>query len=216
MTRLMWIVIMVASAGVWPALAFTQAPADEPSRSVCFSERNRPECGVFLLADLEILQWGFGSTLSEPALGVGSESQALNSFWAWSAGAMARVEARQAIGAAATYGYNSNGRRLGLEARYRYWPRPRLPMDLSAGVLSLDVQVPRDELGRPPSYVNGRGFTAGASVGLADWVALTARTDMVWTDDERATAVYGGARLATVPGLVLTAAVLAVLALSGG
>lgn len=214
-------VLAVTLLSVWCA-PFAHAQSSGESAKVCFTGRPAPQCDWFLVADLDVYQRVSGSTFMDNFAGGTTKSPVLHSFWAWSAGAMTNITPRDAVGAVATYGYQNVGRRRALEGRYRRWIRlPRGAsrvlgspgaLDFSAGVVQTEVRIPRDPDASGPAHTEGVGLTTGASLGLVDWAAFTARADVVWADGESDSAFYAGVELGTLPGLLFSAAVLAILA----
>lgn len=220
-------VLAATLLSVWCA-PFAHAQSSGESAKFCFTGRPAPQCDWFLVAELDIYQRVSGSTFMDnlPGYlpGATIKSPALHSFWAWSAGAMKSVTQRDAVGAVATYGHANGGRRRALEGRYRRWISlpggyrvlgSPVALDLSAGVVQAKVGIPRDPDAFGPAHTDGVGLTTGASLGLVDWVALTGRADVVWASGKSDSAVYVGVELGTLPGLLFSAAVLAIIAGTG-
>ena len=114
-------------------------------------------------------------------------------------GGMANHGPRAAFGAALMLGNGSGGERVGVEARARRWLGAGRAIDVSAGPLLASVHA-HSLSDRTRSY----GVGADASVMWFDWVGLTARGEVVRAEGRNLSALYGGVRLGSYPGVVVT------------
>lgn len=91
------------------------------------------------------------------------------------------------------------GLRVALKGRYRRWLGRYAAFDAGAGVLR--AQVEPEQTAGPMESSYGYGVTGDVTVGLTDWVSLSGRGDIVWSEGESVHALYGGVRLGPLPTL---------------
>jgi hypothetical protein len=135
----------------------------------------------------------------------------LGSHLTWEIGAMANRGPAAALGATLLLGTDNRGTRLGVKGRYRRWFGSRGgTLDLSGGALKAVAAGSFPDFSRP-SY----GATADVSLGWGDWVAGTARADLLRRNDgQMVNAAYAGVRLGSYPAVVATVAGAVVVALA--
>jgi hypothetical protein len=93
---------------------------------------------------------------------------------------------------------DANGERLALKGRYRRWLTPRAAVDASAGALyARRARAEPDFAGNV--HVPGAGVTGDVTVGLTDWAGVSVRADLLFDEDGRSSALYGGLKLGPVP-----------------
>lgn len=183
-------VASLAAALALPAGASAQ-DAEEP-RAFCRRGAPAPRCAAFLVAHLNYYpEWD--ADVREPA-----EPWRMAE---WEVGAMVNHRPGEAVGAAVAVGTSPTGFHLALKGRYRRWLGPGLALDAGAGPMV--AQHP------PRTYPHQTiaGVTADATVGLTDWVAVSARGYLFPSGAEDGGSLSGaelGVRVGTVPGLIVT------------
>lgn len=197
----------LAGTALAPAAASAQVePEAEPERAFCRTGRPAESCRVFLVAEGNVYAPVAGTTyLRTDFGGERVRKKHLAPHVAWELGAMKNVGARDAVGAAVLVGVDANGERLALKGRYRRWLSPRSAVDVAAGPLyARRARAEPDIVGNV--HVPGAGLTADVSLGLTDWVGVSVRGDLLFDEDQRSSALYGGVKLGTRPALAATAA----------
>lgn len=180
----------LAAALVLPAAALAQQ-TEEP-QPFCRRGGPAPRCAGFLVAHLNYFpEWD--AEVRDP-----SEPWRLAE---WEVGAMVNHRPAQAVGAAIAVGTSQTGFHLAVKGRYRRWVRTGFALDAGAGLLV--TQHP------PKTYPHQTiaGLTADATVGLTDWVAVSARGYVLpdgAEDGGSLSAVELGVRVGTVPGVIVT------------
>lgn len=181
-----------------------QAPAGQ--RSFCWTGRPAESCRTFLVAEGNVYAPVTGSTyLRRSYQGRIEEHRHLAPHVAWEVGAMRNVGPRDAVGAAVLVGADANGERLALKGRYRRWLAPRAAVDAAAGVLYARRAEPYADRDRPGNvHVPAAGVTADATLGWTDWGGVSVRGELLFDENGRSSAVYGGLKLGTRPAAVVT------------
>jgi hypothetical protein len=87
--------------------------------------------------------------------------------------------------------------RLALKGRYRRGVGRYAALEASAGVLRAQAERTVGRIDR--SY--GYGVTSDLTVGLTDWVSLSGRGDIVWSEGQSMHVLNGGVRLGSLPTL---------------
>jgi len=165
----------------------------------CFRGGPFPECRDFM-----IFEFGLNSRLTGSSVRKGKgETSATLDF-----GYMRNWGAKSALGATLYGAVDDDGVRWGIRPRYRLWFAGHTTLDLSAGLL----------LGGDDSWVDPKypGFVGSASIGGADWFALTIMleinrfevsryhgpTQPLSTERGTQTVLCGGATLQSYAGVV--------------
>lgn len=166
-------------------------PTDEP-QPFCRRGGPSPDCGAFLVAHLNYCpEWN--AAARDP-----SEPWRLAE---WEVGAMVNHRPMQAVGGAVAVGTSRTGFHLALKARYRRWLHTGSAVEAGAGLIM--SQHPPETY---PHQTIG-GLTVDATIGLTDWVSVSAR-GYVFPDGAgdggSLSAVELGARVGTVPGVIVT------------
>jgi hypothetical protein len=123
----------------------------------------------------------------------------------------------RALGGTISAGLVSEGARIAVEARRRYWMSPTSAVDVSGGALRMDVPMVPNNIDHSPY-----GVTAGVYVVGGDLIHLNGHVDALLTGGRvRAAGTVGGG-LGSYPALgatllfgVLTLAVIAAFASNG-
>ena len=207
------------SAFVVPGYLLAQSDS-MPRRTTCWRGRPAPQCHAFWLTEITG-EYAFASTMahyrqvySTPngSFEVREDRRDISSRLVWTVGPMFNTSPTHAVGATLTAGFDAEGGRLAVEARRRTWNATDggSAFDLSAGIVRANLPFRTD-----PVY----GLTAGAYVGGADLIHLTARGDLLASDGRLhlggAVGAGFGSRAAagaTAVLLVLTAALIAAVA----
>lgn len=193
-----------------PPAAFAQDTAPGP---FCLAGRPAPSCRAFLVAQGSYFPRLAGSARPAEINGRSFEATELEGHYEWEVGVMVNRGADNAVGGTLMVGHDGNGPRLALKARYRRWLGRHAALDAAAGVL----HARRDLPGGPPYDEPGLGLTGDVSAGLTDWAMVSVRGDVLWSGDSgSAWATYGGVRLGTAPGVVVSAVLLALVAAGSG
>lgn len=206
--------------------AFTLGAAELPAQTqeaktetFCIAGRPLPSCSYFLVAtgsfNAHLGGSSSTSTFEGPSGTVRWDYPKMQDNYDLEIGVMANRGAGTALGAALSAGLDGNsGLRLALKVRHRRWLGRYASLDAGAGVLRTHVQPDRTNgLGDP---ARGYGVTGDLTVGLTDWVAVSGRGDLVWSEGEPVHALYGGIRLGSLPTLFTgLAALVALRAVAG-
>ncbi|HYW13560.1 MAG TPA: hypothetical protein VE871_16485 [Longimicrobium sp.] len=191
-----------ASAQIVPRA--TEAP--DGQRQFCWTGRPAESCRTFLVAEGNIYAPVMGTTYQRTGFqGERTREKHLAPHVAWEVGAMRNVGPRDAVGATVLLGVDANGERLAFKGRYRRWLTPRAAVDAAAGVLYARRAAPYPDVAGNV-HVPGAGVTADVSLGLTDWAGVSIRGDLLFDEDERSSAVYGGLKLGTRPAAAATVA----------
>jgi hypothetical protein len=198
-------VLPPASAGA-QVEAPREAAAPDGQRRFCWTGRPVEHCRTFLVAEGNIYAPVVGTTYPRTGFqGERTREKHLAPHVAWEVGAMRNVGPRDAVGAAVLLGVDANGERLAFKGRYRRWLTPRAAVDAAAGVLYARRAAPYPDVAGNV-HVPGAGVTADVSLGLTDWAGVSIRGDLLFDEDQRSSAVYGGLKLGTRPAAAATAA----------
>ncbi|HST61872.1 MAG TPA: hypothetical protein VLK84_24440 [Longimicrobium sp.] len=211
LTLFAWAAVLTGAAlPAGAASAQVEAPreASAPSgqRSFCWTGRPAESCRTFLVAEGNVYAPVAGTTYLRTGFqGDVARERHLAPHVAWEVGAMRNVGPRDAVGAAVLLGADANGERLALKGRYRRWLGPGAAVDAAAGVLyARRAAAYPDVAGNV--HVPGAGVTADVSLGLTDWAGVSVRGDLLFDEDQRSSAVYGGLKLGTRPAAAATVA----------
>lgn len=201
--------MFVAGAAVCLAtVAGAQSTARDSTREVpalrCYRGRPAPACHTFVITELGFYQKLATSTspvVRFPGDTVSSRVPDFGDHATIELGMMQNRGTKSAVGGTVLLGADGNGTRYGAKLRYRRWlTTDGLSADLSAGVISGTFR----ELNRAPI------LTTDIALNFSDYGAIIARMEMAHTQGRTPTALFGGARLGSKPGLIAT--VLAALA----
>ena len=124
-------------------------------------------------------------------------------------GIMQNHGTRSAVGGTLVLGADANGSRYGARVRYRRWLTPDgLSVDLSTGIIS----------GTFRQFNRTAILSTDVALNFADYGALVARMEAAHAQRRTPTALSGGVRLGSKPGLIATiiaaiASLLAIVAL---
>lgn len=176
-----------------PALllaALAPAPAAAQGPPYSRSGRPSPECETFPVATLNYY----------PGSRTTSEAEIPWRLVEWELGWMTNRGPDHAVGASLALGTGETGFHLAVKGRYRRWLGSELALDADAGLLL--AQHP------PRAYPHETlaGVTAGAALGLTDWISLGVQGRVLWgaSDGQPVTGAEVGVRLGTLPGAVAT------------
>lgn len=197
----------LAAIALAPAAASAQVePAPEEQRAFCRTGRPAESCRAFLVTEGNLYAPFAGTTYLRTGFdGERTRERHLAPHVAWELGAMKNVTPRDAVGAAVLLGVDANGERLALTGRYRRWLSPRAAVDASAGALyARRARAEPDFAGNV--HVPGAGVTGDVTVGLTDWAGVSVRADLLFDEDGRSSALYGGLKLGPRPAMAATAA----------
>jgi hypothetical protein len=189
-----------------PAQSEQTEPSETP-RGFCWRGRPAESCRTFLVAELS----GYTAVASSRYTRRGfqgeiTRSMHLTGHGGWEVGAMRNVSPQDAVGATLMAGGDANGERVAVKGRYRRWMSDRAAMDVGAGLMFARRAEPHADPGQPGNmHVPVAGLTGDVAVGLTDWVGVSARGDLLFDrDGNPATGLYGGVKLGTRPGIVVT------------
>lgn len=172
------------------AALLAAAPAAAQPGPICRTGRPAPDCGTFAVATF---------TYYPKSSGTGEPDDPWK-LVEWELGWMVNRGPAQAVGASLALGTGETGFHLAAKGRYRRWLGRDWALDADAGLLV--AQHP------PRTYPHETlaGVTAGAALGLTDWVAVTGQGRVLWgaSDGEPVTGAEVGVRLGTLPGVVAT------------
>lgn len=199
--------IALACAVMHAPAAVAQVDRPEPERAFCWAGRPEESCRTFFIAELG----GYMAAASTRYTRRGyddrlTRSMHLTGHGAWEVGLMRNVSPRDAVGAALMAGGDANGERIALKGRYRRWLSRGAAIDAGAGLLFARRAEPYPDLDMPGNlHVPVGGLTGDVAVGLTDWAGVSVRGDLLYdADGTPATALYGGIKLGSRPGLVVT------------
>lgn len=207
----------VATAGVYLAsVAGAQPAASDSTRAApslrCYRGRPTPACRTFVLTEIGFYQNLATSTsaiVRFPGDTVSSRVRDFGDHATIELGLMQNRGTRSAVGGTVLLGADANGTRYGAKLRYRRWLNADgLSVDLSTGVIS----------GTFREFNRTAIVSTDVALNLSDYGALVARMEAAHANRRTPTALYGGVRLGSKPGLVATivaaiASLLAVVAL---
>jgi hypothetical protein len=133
-----------------------------------------------------------GSAFVEEYARASFQVEHLGTHVSWELGGMINRGPSTAIGATILFGLDGRGERRGLKGRYRRWfDNGSGTLDVSGGILAAPSAAPY-----PAVTLESFGPTIDVSVGWRDFVAATARAEMLRRQDGgMVNAVYGGVRL---------------------
>lgn len=175
---------------VLPAALLAAVPAAAQPSPICRTGRPAPDCGTFAVATLNYY----------PGSRATAEAEIPWKLVEWELGWMVNRGPAQAVGASLALGTGETGFHLAVKGRYRRWLGRDWALDADAGLLV--AQHP------PQTYPHETlaGVTAGAALGLTDWVAVTGQGRVLWgaSDGETVTGAELGVRLGTLPGAIAT------------
>jgi hypothetical protein len=201
----------VALALACVAMHAPAAPAQvepEPSpRGFCWTARPLESCRTFFVAEAGAYTALASTRYTRRGFdGRVTRSMHLTGHAGWEVGVMRNVSSRDAVGAAVLAGADANGERIALKGRYRRWMRGNSAADAGAGVMLARRAEPYADPRTPGNlHVPVAGLTGDVALGLTDWVGVSVRGDLlVDRDGEPASAVYGGVKLGTRPGIAAT------------
>jgi hypothetical protein len=196
--------IALVAFGVGPLLAAEARgqPTGRPP-GVCFRGRPASVCRAFWVTEIGYYQRLAASKVKGVLPPAPPTQPHLNSHVSWELGGMVNRGRARAVGATVLVGFDDLGHRVGVKARYRRWLGEHVrTLDLSAGVLraySTDSY--------PDLPAAAYGATGDVSLGWGDWIAVTARADVLRGRTSRVvSAGYGGVRLGSYAALAATAA----------
>ncbi|HEX2081761.1 MAG TPA: hypothetical protein VHG08_28915 [Longimicrobium sp.] len=165
--------------------AHTAAQDPEEPRRFCMMGRPQPSCEMLLFAQFSYYPRIQGSDeLEEPI--------------EWEIGALVNRGPREAVGGTVVLGFDGNGARTAVKARYRRWLSRYAAFDAAGGV----AWALRD--GVPPAFADRPAFgvTGDLGLGFTDWASVGVRGDLLWSDGEPVGATSAMVRLGTIPGAV--------------
>ncbi|HYW08918.1 MAG TPA: hypothetical protein VE913_18290 [Longimicrobium sp.] len=196
--------VLAAAAGGFGATALPAQAQEAETKTFCIAGRPLPSCRYFLVATgSHYSRLGGSSYVSEfdvQGRTVRLENPKMQSHYDMEIGVLANRGAEDALGTALSVGLDGDtGFRLALKGRYRRWVGRHAALDASAGVLRAPVESERTvrRIDRPYGY----GVTSDLTVGLTDWVSLSGRGDIVWSEGQSTHTLYGGVRLGSLPTL---------------
>lgn len=198
--RLVHVTLAVASflLPVLPSIVIAQ----EPVREWSLQPRPLPETKTFMLTE-------FAAGISPEVIGLQDRVWGPNYLATWDLGLMRNVSPRFALGGSLgiTQGNNTEEFSIALKPRLRYWATPRVPIDLSPGIVILD---------NADEYDPNARFLIDATVSYRDWVGITGRlltthieypinlpNEPPRTTEFDKTEFYMGLRLGSYPGLIV-------------
>lgn len=199
-------IVLAAGAASAQGEAPREAAEAGGPRSFCWTGRPAESCRTFLVAEGNFYAPVAGTTYRRAGFpGEFTRERHLATHVAWEVGAMRNVGPRDAVGAAVLLGVDGNGERLALKGRYRRWLGPRAAVDAAAGVLYARRAAPYPDVAGNV-HVPGAGITADVSLGLTDWAGVSVRGDLLFDEEQRSSALYGGLKLGTRPAAAATVA----------
>src|SRR5205085_889293 len=126
-----------------PCLAQSDTTASIPHH-VCWRGKPLPKCGSFWVTEAGY-ELNVSSThtreapVGAPAIGSTNTFKDFDSRFIWTIGPMFNAGPRRAIGGTLSLSPFNQGARVAAEARRRWWTQDGNALDLSAGVVRLDV-----------------------------------------------------------------------------
>ncbi len=155
-----------------------------PSQKLCF--RGQPTCSSFFITEA-----GIGFRLN-PDTNPNPSARLLTGELGW----MRNQNRRLAWGATAFLAFGDQADGLGIRPRFRLWLDRTVSLDLAPGLVR--------HIG---SGGGDWGFAGYGAVSFGDWLALGVQTVAVRSPstNRRGMAWYGGARLGSYPGVILSA-----------
>ncbi|HYW10558.1 MAG TPA: hypothetical protein VE871_01345 [Longimicrobium sp.] len=204
---------VLASAAAFGATALPAHAQGAEPETFCIAGRPLPSCGYFFVATGSFYPRIGGSSYTRDfdveGRPVRLEFPEMDGHYDLEVGVLANRSA-DAVGAAVSVGLDGDtGLRLAVKGRYRRWLGRYVALDAGAGVLRAQMDPePTHRIESPYGY----GLTGDVTFGLTDWVALSGRGDIVWSEGQSAHALYGGVRLGSIPTLftgILAAVVVA-------
>jgi hypothetical protein len=193
--------LLMASAGLHAqvnAPASTDAARDSVPSLRCYRGQPAPACHTFVITELGYYPAIWSTSSSDPRYVGDSSTFRLKDFGThgeFELGNMRNRGANSAVGATVVIGVAGHGMRYGAKVRYRRWlTREGLSADLAAGVVS----------GTFREFDRTAILTTDVALNFADYGALVSRFELAHARGRTESAVYGGARLGSKPGLVAT------------
>jgi len=176
------------------------APADSQRQSAprlrCYRGKPAPACHTFVITELGYypVLWSSSATYARFASDTARyRVKDFGSHGAFEIGMMRNTNARTAVGATVLFGIDPNGTRYGAKLRYRRWLTPDgLSADFATGVVS----------GTFREFSRTTILTGDAALNISDYGALVARVEMARAGARTPSALYGGVRLGSKPGLI--------------
>lgn len=190
-----------------------ETAAQSATRGFCLMSSPAPHCRSFLTADLTLAAHLGGSDYPSWNAPTEREHNAMDRVIGWNVGAMVNVDPEFAGGISATVAADG---RYGVELQARRWVGGIGAVDLTAGYIQANRKVhPREGAGTVlVMQERARGITASANLGFPNLGGGQIRSDYLWSEAGPVWAVYGGANIGAIPGLILTGLYLFVGALS--
>ncbi len=126
---------------------------------------------------------------------------------------MVNIHHQSAVGGAFLLGPIESGERLGAEARYRRWLDRDNAVELSAGLIHMEVPRPTDPSQfRLVEFTKATCLTASVALGSGDLIGVTGRTDVLRDQGRTRVGSFVGVRLGSYAAVAGTC-ILAVAAL---
>lgn len=192
--------VLAASAAACGATALPAQAREAGTETFCIAGRPLPSCRYFLVATGSYYPRMAGSSYARDFDVEGRTVRLEHPKMEDQIGVLANGSAGNALGAALSAGLDEDtGLRVALKGRYRRWLGRYAAFDAGAGVLR--AQVEREQTAGPIESSYGYGVTGDVTFGLTDWVSLSGRGDIVWSEGEPVHALYGGVRLGPLPTL---------------
>ena len=166
------LLLMVAT----PGLAQTDS-TPKPEHHLCWRGKPAPKCTTFW-----ITEFGFDGVMSTSRrvvdYGSGSRYTArdFDSRLTWTVGPMFNTSSRRAIGGTLTMSPLGSGFRAAVEARHRWWSAEGSALDLSAGLVRVDVPT-----SGPPYERAEYGITTGSFLVGGDLINVNGRADLLFS-----------------------------------
>jgi hypothetical protein len=148
---------------------------------VCWRGKPAPACHSFWITEISA-EYPFATTSTTYTFTEGTYSSRftrrdLSPQLFWTVGPMFNTGPNRALGVTVSAGPVSDGSRVAVEARRRYWTAERSGFDLSAGMVRMNMPYPGS------NNRDGYGLTAGAYVVGGDLIHVNARADLVLSGD---------------------------------
>jgi hypothetical protein len=177
------VVTAACALGSRPAHAQDSAAADARPAPRCWRGRPLPTCRSFWLTEVRG-EYVYATTTRHYRFDYGTvvneyDRPDVTNGLIWTVGPMVNTSSSRAVGATFSAGIVSDGSRIALEARRRWWADTggaHPTFDVSAGFLRLNVPPPQNSLSS-----SAYGVTAGGYLVGGDLVQLNLRGDLLLT-----------------------------------
>ena len=195
----------LTTASVYLAsIAGAQAVAHDSTREApalrCYRGRPTPACRTFVLTEIGVFK-SLATTSAAyarfPTDSMGYRVKDFGDHATAEFGVMRNRGLHSAIGATLLLGVDGNGARYGGRIRYRRWlTADGLSMDLSTGIIS----------GTFREFNRTTIVSSDVALNFSDYGALVARMETAHANQRTPTALFGGVRLGSKPGLIASIA----------